>query len=83
MIRLTCATVIALFGILVVTPACAQKAPDPEKAVGVEAVLDDSNIPYVADARVLLLPSGERVLILTGSNGLAACCLLPPRPVEK
>lgn len=66
---------LALFG-------CDSK-PDPEREIRVEAKLDDANLPRIGDARVVVLPTGERVLVMTGSDGLATCCLLPPLPAEK
>ena len=51
------------------------------KDVHVEVVLNDRHIPKVDDARILVLPTGERVLVLTGGEGLATCCLLPAKGV--
>jgi hypothetical protein len=59
---------------------CEKQPVSPDRAVGVEVKLDDSLIPRVNDARVIVLPTGERILVMTGSDGLATCCLLPPKP---
>lgn len=59
--------------------ANAQERP----AVGVECVLDDRKIPLVTDARVIVLPTGERVFVMTGRDGMAACCTLPAAPAER
>lgn len=69
-------------GCLLCLTSCGEPSK-PEAQVGVEMILSDSNMPEVSDARVLVLPTGERVLVLTGGNGLATCCLLPPRQLEK
>lgn len=68
---------------LLVNTACTTATTDPAKNVQVEVVLSDKNIPQVTDARVIVLPSGERVLVLTGPEGLATCCLLPPLSAPK
>lgn len=60
--------------------ACEKQPVGPDRAVGVEVKLDDSLIPKVSDARIIILPTGERVLVMTGDNGMAACCVLPPKP---
>ena len=41
------------------------------------------NIGSGMNAKIIVLPTGERVLLITGSEGLATCCLLPSIPVEK
>jgi hypothetical protein len=65
---------------LLLMSSCLETQPvSPDRAIGVEVKLDDSLIPAVNDARIIVLPTGERVLVLTGSEGLAACCLLPPK----
>jgi hypothetical protein len=69
--------------VLLLPLAACGETSKPEAQVGVEVILNDSNIPKVSDARVLVLPTGERVLVLTGRDGLATCCLLPPRQLEK
>jgi len=61
---------------------CATSAPPKGKAA-VEQKISDANFGRFDDVRVIVLPSGERVLVLSGANGLSACCLLPPLPVEK
>lgn len=62
---------------------CDSTPPSPERAVRVEVRLDDRVLPSVHDARIVVLPAGERVLVMTGAEGLATCCLLPPLPAEK
>jgi hypothetical protein len=59
---------------------CEKQPVSPDRAIGVEVKLDDSLIPKVSDARIIILPTGERVLVMTGDNGMAACCVLPPKP---
>jgi hypothetical protein len=59
---------------------CKKQPVSPERAVGVEVKLDDSLIPRVNDARIVILPTGERVLVMSGDNGMATCCVLPPKP---
>lgn len=81
----------ATFGVWLILATCpllyltgCEKQPvSPDRAVGVEVKLDDSLIPKVDDARVIVLPTGERILVLTGTDGLATCCLLPPKPDVK
>ena len=41
------------------------------------------NIGLGMNAKIINLPTGERVLLITGSDGLATCCLLPPLNPEK
>jgi len=41
----------------------------------VEQTLD---VGWARNAKIIVLPTGERVLLITGSDGLATCCLLPP-----
>lgn len=65
---------------LLMISSCETQPTSPDRAVGVEVTLDDKLLPKVNDARIIVLPTGERVLVLTGSEGLAACCLLPPKP---
>lgn len=67
---------------LILLAGCGEQ-PNPATDVKVEVVLNDLHIPRVGDARVIILPSGERVLVMTGPDGLATCCLLPPLKVEK
>jgi hypothetical protein len=75
-------TRLIIASILVVLLVGCEKQPPvgPDRAVGVEVKLDDSLIPKVSDARIIILPTGERVLVMTGDNGMAACCVLPPKP---
>ena len=65
---------------LLLMSSCETTPPSPDRAIGVEVTLDDTLIPKVNDARIIVMPSEERILVLTGSEGLAACCLLPPKP---
>lgn len=58
-------------------PASAETAP-PE--VVLEQRLGDKVLPGISDARVVVLPTGERVLVMFGSEGRGFCCLLPPLP---
>jgi hypothetical protein len=68
---------------LILLAGCDQAPANPAKDVSVEVVLNDRPIPKVNDARVIVLPTGERVLVMTGPDGLATCCLLPPLKAEK
>lgn len=41
------------------------------------------NVGSGMNAKIIVLPTGERVLLITGGDGLATCCLLPPKPDVK
>lgn len=69
--------------IFIFLAGCEQSPPNPATDVAVEVKLNDRAIPKVSDACVIVLPSGERVLVMTGPEGLATCCLLPPLKAEK
>lgn len=52
----------------------------------VEQKIGDKNVKRFDSIQVIVLPTGERVLVMSGAEGLGACCLLPPKPsptVEK
>ena len=71
----TCYPIGAVIGLCLV--ACdEEQAPSPT----VETKLD---IRIGLYSEILVLPTGERVLLITGSNGLATCCLLPPLAQQK
>jgi len=58
-------------------------ADDANPKPSTEQVL---NVGIGMSAKIIVLPTGERVLLITGGEGLATCCLLPPKPevqVEK
>lgn len=63
-------------------PAVAAKTEAGRKPT-VEQKID---VGWDKTANIIVLPTGERVLLITGSDGLATCCLLPPlapQQVEK
>lgn len=41
------------------------------------------NIGFGMNSKIIVLPTGERVLLITGGDGLATCCLLPPIQPQK
>lgn len=50
--------------------------PEP----GLELRLGDKVLPWYSDARIIVLPTGERILVLAGGDGRGCCCYLPPLP---
>lgn len=78
-----CISIVAIILAIAVPNLMAAKestAPQTPKPA-VEMVLNDIDLNYVGYAKVIVLPTGERVLFLSGSHGIAAC-LLPPLPKE-
>jgi hypothetical protein len=53
---------------------------DTPPEVILEQRIGDKVLPGISDARVVVLPTGERVLVMFGSEGRGLCCLLPPLP---
>lgn len=52
---------------------------EPKKVIE-EQRINDEGVSRFDSIQVLILPSGERVLVMSGPEGLGACCLLPPLP---
>lgn len=66
----------ALLAVLLMS--CELQPQQPKLEAAVESKISDKNIPKVNDIRTIVLPTGERILVMTGPEGLATCCLLPP-----
>lgn len=67
----------------IVVIACVRAGQSPRPAppeIGLEQRLGDKVLPGISDASVVVLPTGERVLVMFGSEGRGFCCLLPPLP---
>jgi len=68
-------TIIAAIAIpFIVKPSTGAFAQQTTKPT-VEQKID---VGWGMNAKIIVLPTGERVLLITGSEGLATCCLLPP-----
>jgi hypothetical protein len=70
------APLIILFMILFFSACVPDDSPKPTTETKL-------NVGMGMNAKIIVLPTGERVLLITGSEGLATCCLLPSIPVEK
>lgn len=55
---------------------CVENAPSSK--IVKEQRISDKGVPRFDSIDVIVLPTGERILVMSGQNGLSACCLLPP-----
>lgn len=56
---------------------------DTKPKVSMEQKISDKGVPRFDSISVIVLPTGERVLVMSGTEGLGTCCLLPPLPPPK
>ena len=81
--RIICILALICCG-LITLPGCNEASAT--NAAKVEQRIGDRNVKRFDSIQVIVLPTGERVLVMSGTEGLGACCLLPqlPQPaVEK
>lgn len=72
--------ILAVLAACLICFACSE---DAKPKVGMEQKISDRGVPRFDSINVIVLPTGERVLVMSGDNGLSACCLLPPLPAPK
>lgn len=73
--------ILAVLAACLICFSCMEEPAKPQ--VAVEQKISDKGVARFDSISVIVLPTGERVLVMSGTEGLGTCCLLPPLPPPK